>query len=118
MSQTSPRLALPYIQPAQAQKHVTHNEAIQRLDAAVQLVLSGLAVLDPPAGPGVGDVYALGAAPTGDWTGQGGQLAIWQGDGWYFWPPSRGGAPGYWRPIRLMCSGRARGAWRGAIWVR
>jgi len=110
MSQTSPRLALPYIQPAQAQKHVTHNEAIQRLDAAVQLVLSGLAVLDPPAGPGVGDVYALGAAPTGDWTGQGGQLAIWQGDGWYFLAPFEG-----WRAWVLEADQAhvfRQGAWR------
>ncbi len=36
MSQT-PNLALPYIQAAQAQKHVTHNEAIRALDAIVQL---------------------------------------------------------------------------------
>ncbi len=32
MSQTSPRLDLPYLQPAQAQKHVIHNEALRRLD--------------------------------------------------------------------------------------
>ena len=37
MSQLSPRLGLPFMQPAQAQKHVTHNEALQRLDAATQL---------------------------------------------------------------------------------
>ena len=37
MPATSPRLALPFIQPSQAQKHVTHNEALQLLDAVVQL---------------------------------------------------------------------------------
>ena len=37
MSQTSPVLSLPYIQPAQAQKHVTHNEALRILDAITQL---------------------------------------------------------------------------------
>ena len=29
-------LALPYILSAQAQKHVTHNEALRRLDAVVE----------------------------------------------------------------------------------
>lgn len=37
MSQTSTHLNLPYIQPAQAQKHVTHNEAIELLDLIVHL---------------------------------------------------------------------------------
>jgi hypothetical protein len=37
MSNTSTHLALPYIVPAQAQKHVTHNEALYILDAIVQL---------------------------------------------------------------------------------
>lgn len=34
MDQTS-HLKLPYIAPSQAQKHVTHNEAIGALDALV-----------------------------------------------------------------------------------
>ena len=33
----SANLQLPYIMPSQAQKHVTHNEAIRSLDAIVQL---------------------------------------------------------------------------------
>ncbi|EAQ07718.1 hypothetical protein [Yoonia vestfoldensis] len=39
MSDQSPRLSLPFILPAQAQKHVTHNEAIELLDLIVQLAL-------------------------------------------------------------------------------
>ena len=37
MADISPHLLLPYILAAQAQKHVTHNEAIRLLDAVVQL---------------------------------------------------------------------------------
>ena len=37
MSQSSARLTLPFIQAAQAQKHVTHNEAVRALDMLVQL---------------------------------------------------------------------------------
>lgn len=36
MSNT-PNLGLPYILPSQAQKHVTHNEAIKALDALIHL---------------------------------------------------------------------------------
>lgn len=31
---SSPNLQLPYIMPSQAQKHVTHNEALRTLDAS------------------------------------------------------------------------------------
>lgn len=41
MSDTSPTLHLPLIQPSQAQKHVTHNEAIMALDHLVHLRLHG-----------------------------------------------------------------------------
>jgi hypothetical protein len=33
----TPNLALSYIMPAQAQKHVTHNEGLRALDALLQL---------------------------------------------------------------------------------
>ncbi len=42
MSENSPLLDLPLIQPAQAQKHVTHNEALERLDVlALRFVAAG-----------------------------------------------------------------------------
>ncbi|MEK1894771.1 MAG: hypothetical protein AAAB20_16100 [Rhizobium sp.] len=37
MSDQTNNRALPYILPSQAGQHVTHNEALQRLDAIVQL---------------------------------------------------------------------------------
>lgn len=48
MSQSSPRLSLPFIQAAQAQKHVTHNEAIRALDMLVQLSFKDDAQTAPP----------------------------------------------------------------------
>lgn len=86
MSDVSPVLALPYILPAQAQKHVTHNEALARLDVAVQFdaasgIASGAAVQSAPTdtapgklaradyayGPGnlMGVVSESGGTPTG-----------------------------------------------------
>ena len=75
MSQTSTRLTLPYIQPAQAQKHVTHNEALELLDLIVHLTVQGFAATTPPVTPAEGETYTLDAAPTGAWAGQSGMVA-------------------------------------------
>ena len=45
------RLGLPLMDAAQAQKHVTHNEALVRLDALTHLTVSARA--DAPAGVGL-----------------------------------------------------------------
>lgn len=84
------RLSLPRMLPEQAQKHVTHNEALLRLDALVQLSVAGFGALTPPALPVEGAVHALGAAPTGAWAGQGGSLAQWTGTAWLFTAPAEG----------------------------
>ena len=86
MQNTSARLSLPYIQPAQAQKHVTHNEALRRLDLLTQLTVEALDATDPPAETQNGQVWALGAAPTGAWAGQGQTLALWADEAWFFVP--------------------------------
>ena len=43
------QLGLPLVQPAQAQKHVTVNEALARLDGLVLLTLQSQSVATPPA---------------------------------------------------------------------
>ena len=48
MSDLSPNLSLPYLAPAQAQKHVTHNEALGLLDAVVQLAVQSRSQTEPP----------------------------------------------------------------------
>lgn len=44
----------------------------------------------PPVSPVTGDMYALGAAPTGAWAGRAGNLAQWTGAAWQFTPPGTG----------------------------
>ncbi len=110
MSQSSPRLDLPYLQPAQAQKHVTHNEAVMRLDAVVQLVLQDSAATVPPTEPEAGAAYGLGVGAVEAWAGQDGLLAIWQGEGWLFLPPAEG-----WRAWDLAVG--AYRVWDGSGWV-
>ena len=93
MSDSSPLLALPFIQPSQAQKHVTHNEALRVLDALVQPAVADLGVTTPPLAPTIGDRYVVGEFAGGAWAGQDGALASWQEDGtWLFLVPRAGWA--------------------------
>ncbi len=86
----SPRLSLPYIQAAQAQKHVTHNEAVERLDLLVQLTVEAVDATTPPASAADGQAWIIGAAPTGVWSSNAGGVAAWQGGGWVFVTPQTG----------------------------
>jgi hypothetical protein len=70
----TPRLGLPYIAQGQAQKEVTHNEALILLD-----IVSGGGVLDrdlnvPPISPASGDAYIVGPSPSGVWAGRAGSI--------------------------------------------
>lgn len=88
--QSSPNLGLPYIQPSQAQKHITHNSAIERLDALVQLAVEGMQAQSPPAVPVEGATWAVGAGATGVWAGQEDRLAVWTNGAWIFLDPVEG----------------------------
>ena len=74
MAQTV-RLGLALMAAAQAQKHVTHNDALLSIDALVQAVVAETDRLAPPAAPQEGDAYLIGTAPTGAFAGQAGMLA-------------------------------------------
>lgn len=89
MSETS-RLALPLLMPSQAQKHVTVNEALLRLDALSQLVLRSRNEATPPTSAVEGDCYAIPAGANGDWAGRAGQIAVFVNAGWDFVTPGRG----------------------------
>lgn len=89
MSDQTVNLSLPYILPSQAQKHVTHNEALQRLDAIVQLVVT--AERDTPPDPASeGACYLVAPAATAAWAGRSGQLAFRQDGSWIFIQPQQG----------------------------
>lgn len=90
MSDDTPLLNLPLLQPAQAQKHVTHNEALRLLDITVQLAVLDRDLNAPPATPAEGDRYIIGPAPTGAWEGRSGQIAAFWGGLWVFLPPGDG----------------------------
>lgn len=89
MSDTQ-HLALTYLEAAQAQKHVTVNEALARLDALVHLAVISRTLATPPATPVEGNRYLIAASPTGVWAGQAGKIAIYVAGQWVFATPREG----------------------------
>jgi hypothetical protein len=86
----TPRLGLPLLAAGQAQKHVTHNEALLLLDALAQLAVADRGRDAPPADPAEGGRWIVGAAPAGAWAGQAGAVAIRLDGGWTFRAPQEG----------------------------
>jgi len=83
-------LKLPYILPSQAQKHVTHNEALRLLDGIVQLSVLSRDVSAPPGTAAEGDRYVVASGATGEWAGHDGEIAIRVDGGWSFVAPRSG----------------------------
>ncbi len=90
MTENSAVLSLPYIQPSQAQKHVTHNEALLRLDALVQSSVEARDQTTPPAAPEAGARFIVPMGGTGAWAGQDDMLAYYDGTAWHFLTPQPG----------------------------
>ena len=89
MNETA-NLALPYIMEAQAQKHVTHNDAIRALDAVVQLGVLDRDLAAPPTSPTDGERYIIKAGATGAWAGKDNQIAAFQDNAWMIYQPRAG----------------------------
>ncbi len=79
---TTPHLGLTLVEQAQAQKEVTVNMALMRLDAVLNSYAKDKDLTTPPSSPLEGDVYIIAASPTGDWTGHTGHITyfnqIWR----------------------------------------
>jgi hypothetical protein len=86
----TPNLGLPYLMAAQAQKHVTHNEALRALDALVHLAVADRDLATPPSAPENGDRYIVAVDGTGAWAGHDGEIATFQDSGWVFFVPRSG----------------------------
>ena len=89
MSDTT-RLKLPRIDAAQSQKHVTHNESLEMLDALLHLSVSARNITAVPALPAEGSTFILSANPTGAFAGQGLKIASFTDNAWRFFTPRKG----------------------------
>jgi hypothetical protein len=125
MSDTTTHLGLPYLLAAQAQKHVTHNEALRLLDAMVQLSVLDRTRTAPPASPADGNRHLVASGATGLWAGWDLNIAFWVDGawirlvprtGWLVWVAAEGcsssgpAAPGRWWASRATCRTRCS-AW-------
>lgn len=83
-------LGLPFIDGSQAQKHVTHNEALRILDAAIQIGVLDTALTTPPSSPVEGERHVVATGATGVWAGQAKTIATYEDATWRFLMPKLG----------------------------
>ena len=106
MPDTTANLGLPLLLPAQAQKHVTHNEALLLLDILVQARVEDRSRTAPPAAASEGAAHLVAPGGTGAWAGQDGRIAAFLGGAWLFVTPRTG-----WslhvaaEDLRITCTG-------------
>jgi len=84
------RLGLPFLDAAQAQKHVTVNEALALLDMAAGGRVETMGSATPPATPADGDSHIVPAGAGGTWAGHEGKVALCLNGGWDFVLPWAG----------------------------
>jgi hypothetical protein len=85
----SQHLGLPFLEAGQAQKHVTHNEALRMLDAIVHLSVLEIAA-SPPGVPEDGARYIVGDPATGAFAEKENQIAVFEDGAWRFFMPRNG----------------------------
>ncbi|EGP07798.1 hypothetical protein CSIRO_2393 [Bradyrhizobiaceae bacterium SG-6C] len=86
----TPHLGLPFIEGSQAQKHVTHNEALRILDSVVQIGVLDTDRTAPPSSPAEGDRHIVASGATGAWAGHADAVAVREDGAWRFLNPKAG----------------------------
>lgn len=81
---------LPLVMPAQAQKHVTVNSALARLDAVSQMRVRASNLITPPLVGVDGEAYVVPDGAVDHWEGRTGKVALWTNGGWDFISPKAG----------------------------
>ena len=112
MFEQTTRLQLPFLAAGQAQKHITVNESLLRLDALVQLAAISASTATQPSSPSGGDIYVLPAGKSGaDWSAMAdGALAYYRDGVWEEIVPREG-----W--LAHAADSERFYVWSGAAWV-
>lgn len=112
MAQLTPFHQFPYLLASQSDKHVTMNEALDRIDSIVQIAVLTAGVATQPLAPSQGDRYILAAAPTGEqWQGFAANVIATFLDGaWQAIVPKRG-------CICFVADDDLMLMWSGTTWV-
>ena len=86
----TPRWNLPLLTASQAQKEISHNEALLAIDRVLHLAVHSRSQTRPPADAHPGDCVIVGPMPDGAWTENAGMLASYDGVGWTLDVPREG----------------------------
>ncbi len=108
MSRTE-RLGLPHILQAQAQKEVTHNQALTKLDVFVMPIVETITNIPPTNATG-GNIYIVGTSPEGIFSDHANDLAQYSGGSWTFYTPIT------WMDVTLKET-QSRMIYNGNSWV-
>lgn len=84
MTDATPRFALPFILPGQAQKELFHNEALVVVDALLHASVESGPLGVPPSAPLAGQSWIVAEGAGGEWSGHAGEIATWTEGGWRF----------------------------------
>lgn len=107
---TTPRFSIPELAAAQAQKHVTVNEALRVIDAAMNLVVASRALTDPPTDPDEGAKFIPASPAGGVWVTHENEVAAFVNGQWRFFSPEIG-----WRAFDQATAKLA--IWDGTEWT-
>lgn len=80
---STPNYSFPYVTNGGAGGEVTHNKALNMLDAIVDCSVVGFGTNAPPGSPNNGEAWLIGASPSGAWVANANDIAIWN-DGWTY----------------------------------
>lgn len=86
----SDRFALPLLSSGQAQKEMTHNEALAIIDMLLHPHAESATLSAPPGSAAAGQCWIVAAGATGEWAGRDGELACMTSGGWRFAAPRAG----------------------------
>lgn len=113
MANQTPRLNTPYIISTQSQKDVTHNTALNMLDALVQPAVETSILSIPPVSPTEGDLWVVSGGATGAWATHDNELTQFIGGIWVFYLPFEGMQ--VWLKDELLSLKYVSGIWEKAI---
>ncbi len=89
---SSARHRLPFLVVAQAQKEMTHNEALLILDGLLHPVVEAELSTPPTIAAETqhGKCWLIASTPSGVWQGKAAHIAYWTGTAWRYFPPMEG----------------------------
>ena len=79
---STPNFSMPLLHAAQAQKEITHNEALVLMDALLTGIVEAVANDPGSLSAAAGQSWIVGPAPVGAWAGQAGKIAVFTEGGW------------------------------------